>query len=206
MFFIEKSFNIVFLGLRGTGKSASANTIMLAENPALEQKQLFISNASSLPVTTECSFKVMSSKCTSPVYLVDTPDFLHEELANVQQHLQKCRTFFQPGQFVVLLVMQAGRTTDSEKDLLEKLEILLGWKLRECAIVLLTHKEDLIGTVQEHVKNDVDLRAIVESCGGRCHAFSNKSKNRKQVVALIKQIQNVNSNCPKFRKLDCILQ
>lgn len=189
------------------GKSASANTILLTENPDLKPEQLFKSQASSLPVTTECTFKVLETKFAVPIFLVDTPDFLNEELvASQQKQLAKCRRFFQPGQFVVLLVMQVGRTSDCEKDLLEKLENLLGWRIRDCAIVLLTHKEDLTGSLKEHVRNDVNVRAIAASCGWRIHAFSNKSKDSKQVVALFKLIQTCNSNCPKFRKFDCPLQ
>lgn len=194
---------MVLLGLSGTGKSASANTILLAGDPDLKPEQLFKSDSSSVPVTTECTFKVLEKPFGVPVYVVDTPDFFHEEMKDCQQQLAKCKRFCQPGQCVVLLVMQLGRMTACEKGILEKLENLLGWRIRECTIVLLTHKEDLTGSLKDHVQNDLNLGAIVANCGWQFHAFSNNSKDSRQVEALFKMIQARFSHFPKFRKYDC---
>lgn len=204
--FIEESFNVILLGLSGTGKSSSANTILLAGDPDLKRNQLFESQPSSVPITTKCSFKVLEKKFTAPIYVVDTPDFLNNALKDHQQQIAKCRRFCQQGQFVVLLVMQVGRMSDCEKNILEKMENLLGWRIRDCAIILLTHKEDLTGSLTDHVKNDVNIRAIAANCGWRCHAFSNNSKDTKQVEALFKIMQACNSNCPKYKKFDCRVQ
>lgn len=194
---------MVLLGLSGTGKSASANTILLAGDPDLKPEQLFKSDSSSVPVTTQCTFKVLEKPFGVPVNVVDTPDFFHEELKDCQQQLAKCKRLCQLGQCVVLLVMQLGRMAACEKGILENLENLLEWRIRECTIVLFTHKEDLTGSVKDHVQNDVNLGAIVANCGGRFHAFSNKSKDSRQVEELFKMIRARFSYFPKFRKYGC---
>lgn len=197
-------FNIVLLGVCGTGKSASANTILLAGNPELEAGQLFRSQASSVPITTECDFKTMEKPFGMPVRVVDTPDFFHEEIKNSQQQLERCKTYCQPGRCVVLLVMQLGRFAAVENGMLEKLEHLLGWEIRYNTIVLLTHREDVKGSLDEFVQNCEVLSTIVSKCGGRFHSFSNISKDPRQVMGLFKRIPECNNVFPKFiKKKEC---
>lgn len=202
----DSIFNIILLGVCGTGKSACANTILLAGNPDLEAGQLFRSQASSVPITTECEFKTMEKPFGVPVRVVDTPDFFHEEIKNSQQQLERCKKYCQPGQCVVLLVMQLGRFTAVEQGMLEKLEHLLGWNIRDSTIVLLTHREDLKGSLDEFVQNCAVLRAIVSKCGWRFHSFSNSSKDPKQVMGLFKKIPQCNNIFPKFiKKKECYI-
>ncbi|XP_078018510.1 GTPase IMAP family member 4-like [Epinephelus lanceolatus] len=196
----DSIFNIVLLGLTGTGKSASANTILTAGYPQLDSKDLFKSESSSMPVTTRCEVKMMEKLFKRKVRLVDTPDFFHDQLRNPQEHIDECKSYCKPGQCVVLLVLQLGRFTGIEWGILERLEKKLGWEIRRSTIVLLTHGEDLKGSLEKFINAQDRLNNIVELCGNRYHLFNNKSESKKQVTELIKKIPNYKDLFPKFSK------
>nr|XP_046231693.1 GTPase IMAP family member 8-like [Scatophagus argus] len=197
---LDNIFNIVLLGLTGTGKSASANTILTAGNPELDPWQLFKSEPSSMPITTQCEVKIIQKPFGVPVRVVDTPDFFHDELNNSEQQINECKKYLQQGQCVVLLVLQLGRFTDYEQGILERLEDKFGWRIRDSTIVLLTHGEDLRGDLDQYVGACVPLRKIAESCGYRYHLFSNSSRDSRQVIDLIRKIPNSNNIFPKLSK------
>ncbi|XP_071322900.1 GTPase IMAP family member 8-like [Trachinotus anak] len=193
-------FNIVLLGLTGTGKSASANTILAAGHSQQDQRQLFISQSSSMPVTTECDIRITKKPFGMVVRVVDTPDFFHEQLKNPQEQVAMCRKYCQPGQCVVLLVLQLSRFTDAERGILENLENKLNLRIRDNTIVLLTHGEDLKGSLEQFIYTHGPLRNIIEMCGHRYHVFNNNSKDTKQVIELIKKIPNYKNIFPKFTR------
>ncbi|XP_034457545.1 immune-associated nucleotide-binding protein 9-like [Hippoglossus hippoglossus] len=192
-------FNIVLLGLTGTGKSSSANTIL---NTGSSKQDItpFRSEASSIPVTSHCEFRFMTKPFGIPVRLVDTPDFFHEDLSDPEAHIEECRKYCQRGQCVVLLVLQLGRFTDGERGILLKLEKRLGWKIREETVLLLTHGDDLRGDLVKHVETHPQLKSIAEMCSFRCHVFNNKILDNKQVTELVKKIPNYKKRFPKIAR------
>ncbi|XP_051269498.1 GTPase IMAP family member 8-like [Dicentrarchus labrax] len=197
----DNIFNIVLLGLTGTGKSASANTILAVGNTRRGSRQLFRSEPSSVPVTTQCEFRIMEKPFGVLVRLADTPDFFHDQLENSKAQVEECKKYCQPGHCVVLLVIQLGRFTDAEEGILEKLEDKLGWKIRESTIVLLTHGEDLkTKSLPLFIEKSAPLKNIVESCGSRYHLFNNSSEDPKQVINLIKKIPNYYKMFTKLTK------
>ncbi|CAI5666228.1 unnamed protein product [Oreochromis niloticus] len=140
-----------------------------------------------------CEVKMM--KVGAQFAVVDTPDFFYEEDCVQEGQLEQCKKYCQPGQCVVLLEIQLGRFTDGERGILENLEKLLGWKIRDSTIVLFTHGEDLHCDVEEFIGERSHLKHIVEACGNRYHVFKNTSKDSNQAMALIKKFPNF---FPKF--------
>lgn len=180
----SEEFNIILLGKAGTGKSASANTILTALNPQLDPTKLFKSCPSSSLVTTRCEARTVKR---FGITVVDTPDFFDEELENAHEQVETCKRYCQRGQCVVLLVIQLGRFTDGEEGLLEKMEKVLGWRIRESTIVLLTHGEGFNGSVENFINDRTPLRHIMQECGYRHYIFRNTSGDHKQVMELLKK-------------------
>lgn len=191
-------FNIIILGLAGTGKSETGNTILTA---AKSDGQLFKAEASSVPITFCCTVRSVNKIFGVPVRVVDTPDFFHEDVKDAHVHINECRKYCQPGQCVVLLVIQGGRFTNQEIGILERLEDCLGWNIRDCTIVLLTRGDDMKNVdLWSYISENPGLKHIVEHCGNRFHLFNNKSKDIKQVLELVRKIPNYKSLFPKFAK------
>ncbi|KAF3705483.1 GTPase IMAP family member 2 Immunity-associated protein 2 [Channa argus] len=185
----DNVFNIILMGKAGTGKSASANTILTASTLYLGSKQIFPSKLCSMPVTTTCE-TIIFKKFRKQIRLVDTPDFFNNQLENPQEQIEACRTYCQPGQCVVLLVIQLGRFTEGEVGILEKLEDSFGWKIRKSTIVLFTHGEGFKSSLGKFMHEQPPLQHIVETCEGRYHVFKNTSKDPQQVTELLKKIPN----------------
>ncbi|XP_063050262.1 GTPase IMAP family member 8-like, partial [Engraulis encrasicolus] len=182
---------LVLLGEFGTGKSASGNTILGDDK--------FASKATVGPLTTQCQ-KAERNVCGRRVTVIDTPDFFDKYLKEPERHVRECRTMCKGRECVYLLVIQIGRFTEGERDILERLERKLG-RIRDRTIILFTHGDALKSrqSIDDYVGNtNKDLQKLISECGGRYEVFNSKSRDewRGQVERLMEKIYkgNVSEN------------
>ncbi|XP_067434680.1 uncharacterized protein [Thunnus thynnus] len=184
----DNKLNLVLLGMSGTGKSASGNTIL--------GKKQFLSRASSVPVTTECQVAetVINGTC---VRVIDTPDIFDDDIKSSvkNQHVTKCKQLLQSEPCVFLLVMQVGRFTDGERDILRKLEKAFGSEAKEQTVILFTRGEDLQRAdlnLEDFLQGcQPELMNIAEQCERRCVVFENKATRQHQVTELLQTVDEM---------------
>nr|XP_023667758.1 GTPase IMAP family member 7-like isoform X2 [Paramormyrops kingsleyae] len=173
---------LVLLGRTGSGKSCCGNTIL--------GRKGFQSVLSTKPVTTECE-KQTESIQGRQVTVIDTPDFFGDSFPDPKSHIDTCRSLVSEGPCIYLLVLQLGRFTEGEKKLVEQTESLFGRDVTQRMIILFSYGDDLEGiTIQDFLKNaQIDLKALVEKCGNRCHVFNNRNtRSDRQVTVLLKNV------------------
>ncbi|XP_039902698.1 GTPase IMAP family member 7-like isoform X1 [Simochromis diagramma] len=180
--------NLVLLGMAGTGKSASGNTIL--------GQKLFVSRPSSKPVTKKCQMEETEKEGVH-LCVIDTPDIFDDDMKSSvrDKHVQRCKQLYESGPFVFVLVMHVSRFTDGERDILEKLEKAFGREVRGRTIILFTRGDDLqqagLGLEDFLHTCQPDLKKILEKCGNRCVLFENHRSDSAQVEKLMDNVIRV---------------
>ncbi|ROL52008.1 GTPase IMAP family member 7 [Anabarilius grahami] len=178
---------IVLLGKTGSGKNSTGNTIL--GNFVFEQ------GISSKSVTRHCH-RHKTEVEGKVISVIDTPGLYDTSLSRdeLKAEIVKCVFMSVPGPRVFLLVIRLGvRFTDEEKNTVKWIQENFGKDAACYTIILFTHADSLRGKpLDEYIRENNDLQAVVNDCGGRFHSFNNEDlRSRCQVTELLEKIDEM---------------
>ncbi|XP_023202920.1 GTPase IMAP family member 7-like isoform X2 [Xiphophorus maculatus] len=188
---------IVLLGKTGSGKSGLGNAIL--------GEDLFKENMSPNSETDECQVESKDVN-GAPVKVIDTPGFFgnNTDEEKVKTEILKCIEMAAPEIHAFLIVLNVGRYADQEKEVINKIKECFSDKALKHAVVVFTHGDQLREgqKIEDFIRENRDLRKLVEKCGSRCHVVDNKywkdqqdgyRSNRFQVDQLLNTIEKMKS-------------